>query len=160
MNTREDVEAAIGAIITRFNEVEVALIDLVISMLRDKTKGEAIGWAIGFLQKVKVVRALAVADNLAPVIRERLFAALDEAERLSGIRNGVAHAELWENPTDDSVSFRKGKFGKDGFVPSHPDWDAAQLFNFSSQIEAVADEVRAVRAKYDFEGVTIIREED
>lgn len=107
--TRADYEAAIGAVIARFNDVEVALIDLICGMIADQAKGEAVGWTIGFNQKIKVVAALAKIHGLEAEWLERLTLALSRALELSdSVRNQVAHMEVWENPFDDSIGLRKG----------------------------------------------------
>jgi hypothetical protein len=150
--SRKDFEGAIGAVITRFNELEIVLIDLICLMIGDRTKGQAIGWALGFGSKVNVVRALAFSDDIRKDFHERLFAALKNAEDLSNsVRNQVAHAELWENPEDGSIGFRKGSLNKKkGFLAAYPNWDVPELFREAKRIEETADEIRAVQAVYFF----------
>jgi len=149
--TREDYEAAIGAITTRFNDIEIALIDLIEQLVGDGPKGEAIGWALGFQDKLKVVGALARIDDLQPDWLNRLASALKEAERLSNeVRNQVAHAELWQDPINDSINFRKGRTDKiKGFIPSHPDWTVETLRGFVREIEEVAERLRDVASYCD-----------
>ena len=113
---RKEYEAAIGAVIARFNDVEVALISLIACLLGDARKGDAIGWAIGFEQKLRVVVALALIDGPKGEWLDLLTTAVKAAARLSStVRNQVAHMEVWENPIDDSIGAAKGQREREGW---------------------------------------------
>jgi hypothetical protein len=159
---RKDYEAAIGAVIARFNDIEVALISLIAGFVGDHRKGEAIGWTIGFEQKLRVVVALARIDGLDEESLKRLMSAVKAAGELSSsVRNQVAHMEVWENPFDDSIGLRKGSVNlKDGFNANHLTWSAAGLEAKADEIAAVAADLHAITAVLEFEPVVIPEDEN
>lgn len=154
--TRNNVEAAIGAIITRHSDVEAALIDLIQYLIGDQRKGEIVGWLLSFSDKIRVVKALAKDE---PRITDdwvaRLEKALSTAEQTaSKLRNIVAHGELWSNPEDDTYAIRKGrKNSKNGIEISHEDCDIDALWVEAKRLEELAFDIRSVSVVFMFEPV-------
>lgn len=152
MTTRKEVEAAIGAIITAFNDVEVALIDILEGLIGDFRKGEIIGWTLGFNDKVKIIKKLAEGnEKLINHWRLKFDEAIAETESAADMRNQVAHGQLWANPEDDGYSIRKGKKGA---TSTYKECDIEKLKEEAIRLSNLADKLRGLAAVFIFDDLT------
>lgn len=142
-----DYEAAIGKAIVAFGRLEVAFISVIASTISatSSTLGEAIGWNIGFQQKLDLSVAMAAIMCGDEETKRRLAEAVKEATDLEGTRNQLVHAELWLDIFEGVHKLRKGTVkNRKGFRPQHLEMSPDDIRAFGDEINELVDEVNAI----------------
>jgi outer membrane murein-binding lipoprotein Lpp len=144
---RARYERAIGKAIVAFNQLEVAFIGMLEALIDPERPwiGEAIGWSVGFGQKLDIAVALAKLVCNDTALRARIQDLATKSSDYEAQRNRLAHAELWLDMFDGVHRLRKGSVReRKGFRPQDLALSPGEIDSIASEIDELATDVDAV----------------